>query len=92
MITTSKIMSAIASLRHYPVKFMMGGESKATRNGPIYSMPSAFLSQFPYVFLVCVGFGIFRAIASRVRKPKSVMNIGEEPKEYRLLAGVVVEK
>jgi hypothetical protein len=32
MIMTTKIMSAIASLRYYPVKFMMGAESKAMRN------------------------------------------------------------
>ena len=92
MIMTTKIMSAIASLHYYPVKFMMGGESKATRNGPIYSMPPASLNQFPYAFLVCIGFGIFRAIAAKVRKPKNVMNIGEKPKKYRLPAGVALEK
>ena len=92
MIMTTKIMNAIASLHYYPVKFMLGAESKATRNGPVYSMPSASLSQFPYVFLVYVGFGIFRAIAAKVRKPKNVMNIGEKPKKYRLPAGVALEK
>jgi hypothetical protein len=44
------------------------------------------------MFLVYVGFGIFRAIAAKVRKPKSVMKIGEKPKKYRLPAGVALEK
>ena len=60
--------------------------------GSVYPVPPAPVNYFPYIFLVYVALGIFRAVAFKVRDPKNVTKIREELHEMHLPSGMAFEK
>jgi amino acid transporter len=50
--------------------------------------PTPPVSYFPYVFLVYLGAGFFRAIAYKIRDPKSLAKIREELADMRMPGGL----
>ena len=60
--------------------------------GSVYPVPPAPVNYFPYIFLIYVALGIFRAVAFKVRDPKSVTKIREELQELHLPSGLAFEK
>ena len=60
--------------------------------GSVYPVPPAPVNYFPYIFLVYVALGIFRAVAFKSRDPKSVDKIREELSQMHLPSGMAFEK
>lgn len=60
--------------------------------GSVYPVPPAPVNYFPYIFMVYVALGLFRAVAFKVREPKSVMKIREELQSLYLPSGLGFEK
>jgi amino acid transporter len=58
--------------------------------GSVYPAPPAPGNYFPYVFLIYLAVGLCRALAFKVRDPKTVAQVREELKAYHLPAGLVV--
>jgi amino acid transporter len=60
--------------------------------GSVYPVPPAPVNYFPYIFGVYVLLGLFRAVAFKVRDPKSLVKIREELKESYLPSGLAMGK
>ena len=56
--------------------------------GSVYPVPAAPVNYFPYVFLIYVLLGVFRAVAFKVRDPKNVSKIREELQSMYLPSGL----
>jgi amino acid transporter len=55
--------------------------------GSVYPVPPAPLNYFPYIFGVYLVLGMFRAVAYKIRDPKSLARIREELTEMRMPQG-----
>ncbi len=55
--------------------------------GSVYPVPAAPLNYFPYIFGAYLLIGMFRAVAYKVRDPKSLARIREELAELRMPQG-----
>jgi hypothetical protein len=60
--------------------------------GSVYPVPPAPVNYFPYIFLIYVAFGVFRAVAFKSRDPKSVDKIRQELSQMHLPSGMAFEK
>jgi amino acid transporter len=60
--------------------------------GSVYPVPPAPVNYFPYIFLVYVALGLFRAVAFKVREPKSLVKIREELHSLYLPSGMGYQK
>jgi amino acid transporter len=60
--------------------------------GSVYPVPPAPANYFPYIFLVYVALGLFRAVAFKVREPKNVSKIREELQSLYLPSGLGFQK
>jgi amino acid transporter len=60
--------------------------------GSVYPVPPAPVNYFPYIFLVYVALGLFRAVAYKVREPKSVSKIREQLQAFYLPSGLGLQK
>jgi hypothetical protein len=60
--------------------------------GSVYPVPPSPVNYFPYIFGVYVLLGLFRAIAFKVREPKSLVKIREELQTLHLPAGLGFQK
>jgi amino acid transporter len=60
--------------------------------GSVYPAPPAPDNYFPYVFLIYLGAGLFRALAFKVRDPKTLTQVREELKTFHLPAGLAISK
>jgi amino acid transporter len=60
--------------------------------GSVYPVPPAPVNLFPYIFLVYLGAGLFRALAFKVRDPKTLTQVREELKSFHLPAGLAIPK
>ncbi len=56
--------------------------------GSVYPVPAAPVNYFPYIFLTYIAIGLFRALAYKVRDPKTLQQIREELAEMRLPGGL----
>jgi amino acid transporter len=56
--------------------------------GSVYPVPPAPVNYFPYVFGVYLLVGLFRAVAYKIRDPKSLAQIREELAEMRMPGGL----
>jgi hypothetical protein len=56
--------------------------------GSVYPVPPAPVNYFPYVFGCYLIIGLFRAVAYKVRDPKSLAQIREELSEMRMPGGL----
>jgi amino acid transporter len=55
--------------------------------GSVYPVPAAPVNYFPYIFGTYLLFGLFRAVAYKIRDPKSLARIREELTELRMPQG-----
>jgi amino acid transporter len=60
--------------------------------GSVYPVPAAPVSYFPYIFLAYIGAGLIRALAFKVRDPKTLAQVRTELSTYHLPAGLAVPK
>ena len=60
--------------------------------GSVYPVPPAPVNYFPYIFGAYVLLGLFRAVAFKVRDPKSLVKIREELKDAYLPSGLAMSK
>jgi amino acid transporter len=60
--------------------------------GSVYPVPPAPVNYFPYIFLVYLGAGLFRALAFKVRDPKKLTQVREELKTFHIPAGLAITK
>jgi amino acid transporter len=60
--------------------------------GSVYPAPPAPDNYFPYVFLAYLAAGLFRALAFKVRDPKTLAQVRTELSTYHLPAGLAVPK
>jgi amino acid transporter len=58
--------------------------------GSVYPVPPAPVNLFPYIFLTYLAAGFFRAIAFKVRDPKTLTEVRDELKSFHLPAGLAV--
>ncbi|MEI9997929.1 MAG: APC family permease [Verrucomicrobiota bacterium] len=56
--------------------------------GSVYPVPAPPVNYFPYVFLVYLGAGLFRAVAYKIRDPKSLAKIRDELADMRMPGGL----
>ncbi|HEX4138968.1 MAG TPA: APC family permease, partial [Candidatus Methylacidiphilales bacterium] len=56
--------------------------------GSVYPVPAPPVNYFPYVFAIYLGAGFFRAIAYKIRDPKSLAKIREELADMRAPGGL----
>ncbi|HUB68588.1 MAG TPA: APC family permease [Candidatus Methylacidiphilales bacterium] len=56
--------------------------------GSVYPVPPAPVNLFPYIFLVYIGAGLFRAVAFKVRDPKGLAKVREELADMRMPGGL----
>jgi len=59
--------------------------------GSVYPAPAPPDNYFPYIFLVYLAAGLFRALAFKVRDPKTLGKVREELKALHLPAGLVTQ-
>jgi amino acid transporter len=60
--------------------------------GSVYPVPPAPVNYFPYIFLIYVLLGVFRAVAFKLREPMNVAKIRDELKELHLPSGMAMDK
>jgi amino acid transporter len=60
--------------------------------GSVYPVPPAPVNYFPYIFLIYLGMGLFRAFAFKIRDPKTLTKVREELSAYHLPAGLAIPK
>jgi len=60
--------------------------------GSVYPAPPAPDNLFPYIFLAYLAAGLFRALAFKVRDPKTLSQVREELKSFHLPAGLAMSK
>jgi amino acid transporter len=60
--------------------------------GSVYPAPPAPDNYFPYVFGLYLLAGLFRAVAFKVRDPKTLTQVREELKSFHLPAGLAIPK
>jgi amino acid transporter len=60
--------------------------------GSVYPAPPAPDNLFPYIFAVYLAAGLFRALAFKVRDPKTLTQVREELKSFHLPAGLAMSK
>jgi amino acid transporter len=60
--------------------------------GSVYPVPAPPVNYFPYIFLIYIGAGLIRALAFKVRDPKTLAKVREELGAYHLPAGLAVPK
>ncbi len=56
--------------------------------GSVYPVPAPPVNYFPYIFLGYLALGLFRALAYKVRDPKTLQQIREELAEMRVPGGL----
>jgi amino acid transporter len=56
--------------------------------GSVYPVPPAPVNYFPYIFGVYLLIGLFRALAYKIREPKTLQQIREELSEMRVPGGL----
>jgi hypothetical protein len=56
--------------------------------GSVYPVPAPPVNYFPYIFLIYLAIGLFRALAYKVRDPKTLQEIREELTEMRMPGGL----
>lgn len=60
--------------------------------GSVYPVPPAPVNYFPYIFLIYLAAGLFRALAFKVRDPKTLTKVREELKALHMPAGFAMSK
>ena len=60
--------------------------------GSVYPVPPAPVNTFPYIFGAYVVIGLFRALAFKVRDPKTLNQVRDELKSFHLPAGMALSK
>jgi hypothetical protein len=60
--------------------------------GSVYPAPPAPDNYFPYIFLTYLIAGLFRALAFKVRDPKTLSQVREELQAFHLPAGLAIPK
>ncbi len=56
--------------------------------GSVYPVPAPPVNSFPYIFLGYLAIGLFRALAYKVRDPKTLEKIREELSAMRMPGGL----
>ena len=56
--------------------------------GSVYPVPPAPVNYFPYIFGIYLAAGLFRAVAYKIRDPKSLAKIREELADMRMPGGL----
>jgi amino acid transporter len=60
--------------------------------GSVYPVPPAPVNMFPYIFGAYLAAGLFRAVAFKVRDPKTLTQVRAELKTFHLPAGLAMTK
>ena len=60
--------------------------------GSVYPVPPAPVNLFPYIFGVYLAAGLFRALAFKVRDPKTLKQVRDELTSFHLPSGMAISK